>query len=432
MSNDFHLSLAPGKKQPLSLPRKWVPVHYLESPDSGSTPSVGLMARQALEKPIAIPSLKVKLAEAKNLAVIVDDATRPTPVAEILKVVLPFLEECGCKKDRVTIVAALGTHVAMEKEELEKRLGKEVVSTYRIVQHSAWQPDLVPVPLEDGRIVRINPVVAASDVKIGISSILPHPMAGYGGGPKLLMPGVCNIQFILAHHMRHGIHARSRIGLAKGNPFHEDCMRIARTIGLDLTIDCVYDREGRIASIVAGSLEETFAEAVRLCFEKLGHRFEEKVDVSISSSYPHTHGIQFYKGLVAPDVVTREGGAVLLMAPITTPVPDEFVRSFIRVKEASGGNPIAFVTDAMSKGLPFLPDQSAEFNLAMSLAIRRSRMRTLIVSPMMSRETATVLGFEHAVSVEEGLDILARDYPEARVAIFPTGGLIVPIVSWEE
>ncbi len=322
MSKDYHLSLGPGRQQPFTLPSKWVAAHYLESLEAEPASSVGLMTRQALDKPIGIPSLRTKLSKARNIAVIVDDATRPTPAADILDVLLPILAECGCSKENVTIVMALGTHVAMEKEALEAKLGKGVASAYRIVQHNAWQADLVPVHLEDGRTVRINPAIAASDFKIGVSSILPHPMAGYGGGPKLLMPGVCDIQFILGHHMRHTIHPSSRLGLASGNPFHEDCMRIAKAIGLDLTIDCVYDRQGRIARIVAGSLEETFTEAVDICFQMLGHRFGEKVDISITSSYPHTHGIQLYKGLAAPDIITREDGAILLLAPLVAGVPD--------------------------------------------------------------------------------------------------------------
>ena len=433
MDKEYYLSLGPGGRHHFSLPSKWRAVHFLESEETALAPSVGRMAAEALNNPIgAGSSLRARLSKARNIAVIVDDATRPTPVADILDVLLPMLTESGCPADVVTIVVALGTHVAMSREGLETRLGAQVVSTYRIVQHDAWQTDLVPVRMEDGRVVRINPVIAASDVKIGVSSILPHPMAGYGGGPKLLMPGVCDIQFIMGHHMRHGIHPKSRVGLALGNPFHEDCMRIARTIGLDLTIDCVYDRQGRITNIVAGSLDEAFAEATGICFEKLGHRFGEKVDVSIASSYPHTHGVQVYKGLAAPDIITRENGAILLMAPMVAPVPDEFVRNFAKVKEASGGDAIAFVTGAMSKGLPFLPDCSAEFNMAMSYAIRRSRMRTVLVSPMMSRDAATTLGFEYAASLEEGLDLLKDAYPEARVAIFPTGGLIVPITDWEQ
>ena len=407
-------------------------LHFLESLDEGTVPTVRQMTARALDNPLGVPALKERLAKAKSVAVLVDDSTRPTPVAEILDVLLPFLTQSGCPKDKVTIVVALGTHVPLAREALEARLGKQVVSTYRIVQHNAWQADLVPVHLEDGRVVKINPVVEQAEIKIGVSSILPHPMAGYGGGPKLLMPGICDIDFIRTHHMRRGIHPRSRIGLAKTNPFHEDCMMIARTIGLDLTIDTVYDREGQVANMVAGSLEEAFGAAVGMCYDKLGHRFSEKVDISIVSSYPHTHGIQMYKGLAVPDIVTREGGAILMVAPMVAPVPDAFFRCFNEVKEKSHHDPIPFVVDAMSKGMPFLPDQSAEFNLAMSYAIRRSAMRTVIVCPMLSKETASTLGLEYADSLEAGMDLLKGAYPEARVAVFPTGGLTVPITDWEE
>jgi hypothetical protein len=41
------------------------------------------------------------------------------------------------------------------------------------------------------------------------------------------------------------------------------------------------------------------------------------------------------------------------------------------------------------------------------------------------------MGLEYASSIEEGLGSLQKDYPNARVAIFPSGGLIVPITAWE-
>jgi hypothetical protein len=40
------------------------------------------------------------------------------------------------------------------------------------------------------------------------------------------------------------------------------------------------------------------------------------------------------------------------------------------------------------------------------------------------------MGLEYASSIEEGLMLLQNAYPEARVAIFSSGGLIVPITAW--
>ena len=263
MSEKYYLSVGPEKRHHFSLPPKWTAVHFLESAHAAAAQSVQEMTREALAKPVGIPRLPEMVSGGKRVAVIVDDGTRPTPASEILAVLLPHLIEAGCPKEATTIVIALGTHAPMKKEELEAKLGAQVASTYKVVQHNAWQADLVPVQIPgDERTVKVNPAVAQADVRIGVSSILPHPMAGYGGGPKLLMPGVSNIDFIMRHHMKNAIHPLSKAGLTRGNPFHEECMKIAKAIGLDVTIDCVYDREGRILRVIAGGLEAAFAEAV--------------------------------------------------------------------------------------------------------------------------------------------------------------------------
>jgi hypothetical protein len=46
------------------------------------------------------------------------------------------------------------------------------------------------------------------------------------------------------------------------------------------------------------------------------------------------------------------------------------------------------------------------------------------------RSLRLMLGSIHSY-IEEGLRLLEKVYPEARVAIFPSGGLIVPITAWE-
>jgi nickel-dependent lactate racemase len=67
----------------------------------------------------------------------VDDLTRPTPAAEILKVLLSRLLDEGFPGENITIVMAIGTHEVMEREALETKLGKNVASTYKVVQHNA-------------------------------------------------------------------------------------------------------------------------------------------------------------------------------------------------------------------------------------------------------------------------------------------------------
>ncbi|OPY65493.1 MAG: hypothetical protein A4E57_03179 [Syntrophorhabdaceae bacterium PtaU1.Bin034] len=434
MGHDYYLCVGQGKKETFSLPPNWVATHFLESETGEILSSAGQMATDALDHP-AGRGLDELLApgKGKKIAVIVDDGTRPTPVREILEILLARIEGAGFSRENIAIVIALGTHGRMNGEALETKLGRDVVSRYPVVQHDAWGKDLVPVRVPGYETpARINPAVAQAEVKIGISSVLPHPMAGYGGGPKILMPGVCDADFLTRHHMSQTIHPLSRAGLAKGNPFHEACMKIAQTIGLDFSINCVYNKEGQLARIVAGGLQDAYSRAVEVCLEKLGHRFDEKVDVTITSTYPHTHGIQFCKGLAAPDAITRDAGAVLVVAPLVTPLLKDFLGAFGAIREKSHDRSKPYVTGIMSEGRLFLPDNSPEFNMAVYSIVRRPAIRTIIVSPLISPDDASSMGMEHAVSVEEGLRILERSYPRAEVAIFPSGGLVVPITAWEQ
>ena len=432
MGQDYYLYLSQGKKKYFSLPPEWVPLHFVETEEGTPTPSIEQMTLEALSRPTGTPPFQDLLSGAKSVAIIVDDGTRPTPVAEILEVLLSGLANKDFSRENITIVVALGTHEAMKRKALEARLGSGVVSNYKVVQHNAWQSDLVPVEIPgDERVVRINPEVARADAKVGISSILPHPMAGYGGGPKIVMPGVCDFETTRDHHMKHVIHPRSVAGAAKGNPFHEGIFKVARAVGLDFSINCVYNQEGQVVRIIGGSLEMAFGEAVEVCLEKLGHRFEEKVEVTITSTFPHTHGHQIFKGLSAPDMVTKDRGAILLIAPVVAPIHAEFLNSFNVVNEKSHNNSAAYVKDALSKGMALLPDKSIDFNMAISTVFTRPKIRTILVSPVISADEARTMGLEYSSSIEEGLKLLEKSYPDARIAIFPSGGLIVPITAWE-
>jgi nickel-dependent lactate racemase len=231
--------------------------------------------------------------------------------------------------------------------------------------------------------------------------------------------------------MKHLINPHSTSGLTRGNPFHEDCMRTARAIGLDFSINCVYDQKGQINRIIGGSLEKAFANAIDACLAKLGHRFEEKVDVTIASAYPHSHGHQFFKGLSTPDAVTKATGAILLVAPLVAPMSTEFLKSFLEIKEKSHNNSEAYIRDHLSRGLAYLPDKAIDFNMAMSTPFLRPKIRTILVSPLISESEARIMGLEYASSVEEGLKLLEPAYTKATVAIFPAGGLIIPITAWE-
>lgn len=427
MNQEYHLYLGQSERAGFTLPASWT-VLYCPEPENGASPAtIAEMALDALRHSEGISSFEEVVASGKRVAILVDDSTRPTPVEEVLGVVLSELMKLGISRADTTIVVALGTHEPLSESGLRARLGDEVPSRYEVVQHDARQSDCVPVEVPGReKTVRINRTVAAADIRIGISSVLPHPMAGFGGGPKLIMPALADFDSIVEHHMTLTIDPRSVYGRIEGNPFHHDCMVVAKAAGLDFSINCVYDLQGRIACIVGGTLEQAFRKAVEVSVERMGLEFHERVDVTIASTYPHTHGLQVFKGLSGPGAITKDSGAILLTAPLVTPFPEEFLQVLQFIKTKSGDSPVDYAKAIMSTGQLFAPGKSAEFNMAMYDLLNRAPIRTILVSPLVSRETAIAIGLEYAASLEEGLDMLEKAYPRATVAVFPSGGLVLP------
>jgi lactate racemase len=410
-----------------SLPEMWSLVYEPQS-DPKLSETIADMTRTALAEPRGGPSLDEIVAQAREICILVDDGTRPTPVREILPVLLERIGKTGFPHEKVAIVIALGSHAPLSMEALEARLGKETVTRYSVVQHNAWQADLVPFAVDgiDSQ-VKINPAVLKADTRIGISSILPHPRAGFGGGPKILMPGVCDVEFFTRHHMTCSVNPKAQMGSIKENPFFEICMRIAEAVGIDLSINCVYNRLGILNGIVAGSLRTAYGEAVRRCHQLLGARCSRQADITITSSYPHTHGVQFCKSLGPPELITKPNGAVLLAVPTADPVSEQFVAAVARVREEYGS--VDSVREVMARGQLPVPDQSPEYNMALYDLIGRSPERTVIVSSGISRDVAARLGFDYAASIREGIEMLEKAYPKADVALFPAGGLVIPSVA---
>ena len=107
MGHDYYLYLGQGKKQYFSLPAAWLPLHFVEDEEGIPTASIEQMTLEAFSRPTGTPPLQDLLSGAKRVAIIVDDGTRPTPVTEILEVLLSRLVDNGFSRENIGIVLAL-------------------------------------------------------------------------------------------------------------------------------------------------------------------------------------------------------------------------------------------------------------------------------------------------------------------------------------
>ncbi len=57
--------------------------------------------------------------------------------------------------------------------------------------------------------------------------------------------------------------------------------------------------------------------------------------------------------------------------------------------------------------------------MAMSTPFFRPNIRVILVSPLISKDEARIMGFEYASSIEEGLKLLKKAYTEAMLPYSP-------------
>src|SRR5665647_3218705 len=99
MEQKYYLYLDKDSKEHFSLPDKWTVSHFVEAEEGGPLPSFEQMVLDALSQPTGTDPLAHLVSKARRIAIIVDDATRPTPVSPILKTLLSHIEAGGFEKD---------------------------------------------------------------------------------------------------------------------------------------------------------------------------------------------------------------------------------------------------------------------------------------------------------------------------------------------
>jgi len=169
------LNLPWGKEQiVLNLPESWR-FAILEPSTLPGAASAADETRRSLREPIGCPRLRELARTGAKVAIVIDDVSRPTPVALILPVVLEELTQAGVRREDVTLVTALGVHRPMQEQEMAQRVGG-ALADLRWENHDC--NDLGRLAFlgttQRGTRVLINKTVAQADLVVSIGCIEPE------------------------------------------------------------------------------------------------------------------------------------------------------------------------------------------------------------------------------------------------------------------
>jgi nickel-dependent lactate racemase len=276
--------------------------------------------KDAVDNPIGMPPLREYARGKKEVVIIFDDMARVTRVAGIVPHVLDELAAAGIKDNQVRFIAACGCHAAMNRADFVKKLGEDVLARFPVYNHATYGKCVYAGTTSAGTKIRINAEVMKCDLKIGIGSIVPHIMAGFGGGSKIVLPGVAAYGTIVAMHSPR-VSSESTgfsdtvtgMGIIEDNPRRRDIDEAADIVGLDMKIDAVVNMWGETVAIFAGAPSPTFAVALN---EARTHYLTPTVkdkDIVIANTFAKAN--EAISGLpIAFPAVSQRGGDVVLIA----------------------------------------------------------------------------------------------------------------------
>ncbi len=241
----------------LSFPDRWE-VDTLGSPGFEQPGLTSEKIREKINSPCQGPPL-AEIARGKKRAVIVfDDMTRPTPVRDVAPHVLEPLHQAGMQREQIRFIWALGSHGAYDMINARKKLGEEVVENYAVYNHDPFQNTVLVGRTPTGVELWFNREFMACDLKIGIGCITPHVHVGYGGGGKIVLPGVAGIESINQFHNQFYRDPQSTgLGNFENNIMRAEVDAAGEAAGLDFKVDCLINRRGEITNLYAGAFRAT-------------------------------------------------------------------------------------------------------------------------------------------------------------------------------
>ena len=187
------------KELKLKLPDSWdVEVCNMAGYDQPALKSDEIKA--AIASPIGMAPLREYARGKKEVVILFDDMARVTRVAEIVPHVLEELAAAGIEDKQIRFIGACGCHGTMNRSDFAKKLGEDVLRRFPVYNHAPHDNCVYVNTTSRGTELYMNAEVMKCDMKIGIGSVVPHIMAGFGGGGKIVLPGVAAYQTIVALH----------------------------------------------------------------------------------------------------------------------------------------------------------------------------------------------------------------------------------------
>jgi len=385
--------------------------------------------RKAIKNPTKGKPLQ-KIIENKKkvnkVCVVVSDATRPVPSHIILDGLIRELNDYGILDNQILILIATGLHRPSRSDEIERIIGKNLISRLEVKNHVATDTNSLQYfgNTEDNIPIYINKHYCTSDVKITTGYVEPHFFFGFAGGRKSIIPGIAGKETIQANHSAKNIaSAHSRFGIYKENVLHKNSMEICDIVGVDFMINVCINEYHEIVQVAAGDFEKVHETLVDYQYKHIFAEIQESYDVVICGNGGYPLDLNLYqavKSMALGELAVKKDGTIISVNECIDGIGEDKFRELL----FSGKSPKEIYNLILS-GEILVSDQWEIQILARVLM----KAEIIIVSRLKEHEIGNI-GLKYAINVEEALNVSIKKHgANTRILILPNGPQILPLLK---
>ena len=372
----------------------------------------------ALENPIESRRLREIASSRKSACIIASDITRPCPSYKFLPLLAGELRKGGIENKDILVVLGLGIHRSHTDSEKRKLVGDYVYNNIETIDSDTSKSKLIGYTSR-GTPAEVFERVLDYDLLIVTGNIEYHYFAGFSGGAKAVMPGICTRNSIQSNHSMM-LDNRSATGRFLDNPVREDIEEAGKLAGIDFIFNVIINDEKKIIAAVAGQNNDAYLEGIKKYESIYGSEVECAADIVITSQggYPKDMNLyQSHKALENVKEITAEKGTIILVASCCEGFGDDTFEQWM-----TGYNDYNYLSKKIEK----------KFVLGGHKAVAISKILTkneVLLYSDFSREETEKIGFKKIKDIQKYLNDRISQNSEIKVTIVPTGRFIRSKIS---
>lgn len=280
---------------------------------------------QALDKPIGSHPFNQIFRGAGQVLIVVPDRSRLSATEVYLPILRQRLNHLGVSDQQITLLVATGNHPPQSEADLRSIFPEDIFTRIKIVQHDCHDKKALSYIGETkrGTPIFVNKLIADADHIIVCGTVVHHYFAGFGGGPKMIMPGCAGYESITRNHAlaidaeQLRMHPGCQDGKVEGNPLQEDLREAFKFINVSFLLHTILNGHKDIIGAVAGEPLQAHAAGCRIIDDIYRIPIREPADLVIVSCGGHPKDINYiqaHKSLHHAFYAVRPHGTIIFLA----------------------------------------------------------------------------------------------------------------------